>query len=312
MFRVGAATPMARTAMMAMCSLISLVGCSSMRATMTNSDVREARVDVAIITVLPEEYHAVLRKLENVRHVIEPDGRANVYVWATGEIRSDDPETRHRLVVAMVGEAGEVSGALATKMTIDRWNPRDVLLVGIAGGVHDSVELGDIVVSRQIWGYEHGHLGNHYDTGGAFFFQPAPALLKAARDLGPDWRRRIEVAAPTGNARSKVVEGRTASGNKVIESTNSIYFAESIRLQTFILSVDMEGAGAAAAVAKDHDSGGTTGFLMIRGISDLVEKREGERGRNPQRDQWKRYAADVAASFAVHLIEVNGSDRALE
>jgi len=299
----------------AACCLVSLVGCSSMRGVTANSEVREAEVDVAIITVLPEEYHAVLRKLENVRHVMEPGGRPNVYVWATGEIRSGDPKMPHRLVVAMAGEAGEVSGALVTKATIDLWNPRDVLLVGIAGGIHDSIELGDVVVSSQIWGYEHGHLGSRYETGGVFFFLPAPALLNAARDLGSEWRQRIEVPAPNGNARSKVIEGKTASGNKVIESTNSDYFAESLRFNTFILSVDMEGAGAAAAVAKDHDSGGTTGFLMIRAISDLVEKKKrgegaalGEQGRNPQRDLWKRYAADAAASFAVGLIESNWPD----
>jgi nucleoside phosphorylase len=148
-----------------------------------------------------------------------------------------------------------------------------------------------------------------------FFFLPAPALLKAARDLGSEWRQRIEVPVPNGNAGSKVFEGKTASGNKVIENTNSDYFAESLRFNTFILSVDMEGAGAGAAVAKDHDSGGTTGFLMIRGISDLVEKKQGgedgapgEQDRNPQRDLWKRYAADVAASFAVGLIESNWPD----
>ena len=60
--------------------------------------------------------------------------------------------------------------------------------------------------------------------------------------------------------------------------------------------------------------GGTTGFLMIRGISDLIEKKSAEestlpqQGRNPQRDLWKRYAADVAASFAVGLIESNWPD----
>ena len=97
---------------------------------------------------------------------------------------------------------------------------------------------------------------------------------------------------------------------KVIENSSSDYFAESLRLNNNILSVEMEGAGAGAAIAKDHDRGGTTGFLMIRAISDLVEneKREkgstlDEQGRNPQRDQWKRYASDVAASFAVGLIE---------
>jgi nucleoside phosphorylase len=143
-----------------------------------------------------------------------------------------------------------------------------------------------------------------------FFFQPAPALLKAARDLGSEWRQRIEVAAPNENTQSKVVVGKSASGNKVIENTISDYFAESLRRNTFIVSVDMEGAGAAAAIAKDHDSGGTTRFLMIRGISDLVEKKKNvdghdldEHRRNPQRDLWKKYASDVAASFAIELIE---------
>jgi nucleoside phosphorylase len=299
----------------AACCLVSLLGCSSMRGANANSDALEAEIDVAIVTVLPEEYHAVLRKLDNVRHVIEPDGRPNAYAWATGEIQSGDRKAPRRLVVAMSGEAGEVSGALSTKAMIDRWKPRDVLLVGIAGGIHDSVELGDVVVSSQIWGYEHGHLGSHYDTGGMFFFQPAPTLLKAARNLGSEWRRRIDVPAPNRNTLSKVIEGKTASGNKVIENTSSDYFAESLRFNTFILSVDMEGAGAAAAVAKDHESGGTTGFLMIRGISDLVEKKQGGeestlsgQDRNPQRDLWKRYAADVAASFAVGLIESNWPD----
>jgi nucleoside phosphorylase len=286
-----------------------------MRGVTGNSETLRAEVDIAIITVIPEEYHAVLRKLKNIRPVIERDGRSNVYVWVTGEIRSSNSKAPRRLVVAMAGEAGEVSGALATKATIDRWNPRIVLLVGIAGGIHHSLELGDVVVSSQVWGYEHGHLGRQYDTGGVFFFQPAPALLEAARDLGPDWRQRIEVSAPNRNARSTVVVGKTASGNKVIENTSSDYFSESLRFNTFILSVDMEGAGAAAAVAKDHDSGGTTGFLMIRGISDLVETKKGgegstvgEQGRNPQRDLWKKYAADVAASFAVGLIELNWPD----
>ena len=282
-----------------------------MRGVTADAEALAAQVDVAIITVLPEEYHAVLQKLDNVRLVMEPDGRPNAYVWATGEIRSADRKTPRRLVVAMAGEAGEVSGALVTKATIDRWRPRDVLLVGIAGGMHDSVALGDVVITTQIWGYEHGHLGSRYHTGGGYFFQPAPTLLKAALDLAPDWKQRIEVSPPNENALSRVVKGMTASGNKVVENTSSEYFAESLHLRASIVSVDMEGAGAAAAVGKDHDMGGSTGFLMIRGISDLIEKknRRGSTldapGRNPQRGLWKRYAADVAASFAVGLIESN-------
>ena len=62
------------------------------------------------------------------------------------------------------------------------------LVVGIAGGIHRSVSLGDVIVSSQIWGYEHGHLGKRYDSGGELFFQPDPVLLSAARNTGMSMR----------------------------------------------------------------------------------------------------------------------------
>jgi len=300
-----------RTILTTVWVVMLLSGCAVTPGFMAGSESQTTQIDVAIITVLPEEYHAVVRKLENVHPVIEPNGRSNVYVWVTGEIRSPDRKSPRRIVVAMSGEAGEVAGALATTATINRWRPRDVLLVGIAGGIHRSVALGDVIISSQIWGYEHGHLGKRYDSGGELFFQPDPILLRAARELRADWRSHIGVSAPDQDSLPKVIEGETASGNKVIENARSDYFAQSVRLDTTIISVDMEGAGAAAAVAKDHDMGGTTGFLMIRGISDLVAGKHREessiddRGRNPQRGLWKRYAADVAASFAIGLIESN-------
>jgi nucleoside phosphorylase len=296
--------------------VISLSGCSSIRP--FGTDRVDGPIDVAIVTVLPQEYHAVVRKLDNVHPVLEQEGRTNPYAWVTGEVRTSHREVPRRVVVAMVGEAGEVSGALATKTTIDRWRPRDVLLVGIAGGIHPSVSPGDVVVSSQIWGYEHGHLGIRYDSAGRLFFQPDPELLEAARSLDPGWRRRIEIPAPEPGGSPEVLFGETASGDKVIENASSAYFAQSLRLDSSTLAIEMEGAGASAAMGSDHDMGGTTGFLMIRGISDVV--REGDpkegalpvRGRNPQRDEWKDYAADVAASFAVELIAVGGSREAIE
>jgi nucleoside phosphorylase len=295
---------------------VLLAGCSATRWSAAQSRSRDAPVDVAIITVLPEEYQAVLRKLENVRPVQTWDGRANAYVWVVGEVPSAHLETARRVVVGMAGESGEVSGALATGATIDRFRPRDVLLVGIAGGVHDYVELGDVVISSEIWGYEHGHLGTRYDSGSLLYFPADPVLLRAARGLGADWRKRIEVSAPDPGVHPRVVEGQAASGNKVIESGSSAYFAQSLGATTAVVAVEMEGAGAAAAVGVDHDLGGTTGFLMIRGVSDLVEIETSpgvaKGGRNPDRDVWKEYAADVAASFAIELIRSSWPDGALE
>jgi len=298
-----------------LCIAVLQAGCSVVRgrigdaSRITNNELAGATTDVAIITVLPDEYHAILRKLENVHHVVEPNGRVNLYVWATGEVRSPDRSETRSVVVAMAGEAGVVSGALATQATIDRWKPANVLLVGIAGGVHESVSLGDIVISSQIWGYEHGHLGTHYESGGGLFFQPDPMLEEAALRLGPDWRSRIAVTRPGPRGAPKVLAGKTASGDKVVENARSAYFAESLRIDGTVMAVEMEGTGAAAAVGQVHDKGETTGFLMIRGISDLIFSKNREEhsrlelGRNPQRGEWKSYASDVAASFAIGLVE---------
>jgi nucleoside phosphorylase len=287
--------------------------CSLPRHLSHKGDSGQAPVDFAIITVLPEEYHAVLRKLENVHEVMDPARQPNVYLWVVGEIRPADSGDPYRVVLAMAGEAGEVSGALATNATLDHWKPRDVFLVGIAGGIDPFVALGDVMISSQIWGYEHGHLGQRFDSGGLVFFQPDPILLEEARNLDSTWKERIGRKPPLEGTSPRVVVGNTASGNKVIESDRSPYFAQSVQLNESILSVDMEGAGAAAAMRRDQDLGGTRGFLMIRGISDVVASKvqaDGAvRGRNPQRGEWKEYAADVAASFAISLIASKQVDR---
>ncbi len=50
---------------------------------------------------------------------------------------------------------GRVEATAATSDAIRKWNPRYVVLVGIAGGVAGrGVQLGDVLVSSQIVDYE--------------------------------------------------------------------------------------------------------------------------------------------------------------
>jgi nucleoside phosphorylase len=183
-----------------------------------------------------------------------------------------------------------------------------VLVVGIAGGIPGRVSLGDVVLGTAIWSYEVGHLGVRFKPDAEPSFTPDEELLRAAREVGSDWPRGIQVAPPTAGAAPELVEGRVASGNMVIETSSSEFFADISRAKPDITAVEMEGAGAAAAAREANELGDEVGFLMIRAISDLVQP--GEDGadeavppvRNPQRDLWKDYAADVAATFAVEMI----------
>jgi nucleoside phosphorylase len=210
----------------------------------------------------------------------------------------------------MAGDKGEVAGALATRAAIGRWNPRYVLLVGIAGGVGGSASVGDVVLPDPIWSYEVGHLtdsftpklGSHYD------YAPDPALLRAALAVRPAWIHGIRAEPPGKRPASSVVSGPIASGDKVIESKNSILYSDLIRAKPEFIAVEMEAAGAAAAVVDATDEGYDVGFMMVRAVSDVIRARpegevvEGQSYVDPERENWRDYASDVAAAFAQALI----------
>ena len=92
-------------------------------------------VDIAFITVLPEEYEAVLRYVARSRLAPLTDGKPSTYPSCLGEIMSDTYDKPYRTVLTFAGEAGPVNAADATRETLDRWQPRYVILVGVAGGL---------------------------------------------------------------------------------------------------------------------------------------------------------------------------------
>jgi nucleoside phosphorylase len=104
------------------------------------------------------------------------------------------------------------------------------------------------------------------------------------------------------------VSGPIASGNKVIESKNSVLYSDLVRAVPGFIAVEMEGSGAAAAVLDATEEGYDVGFMMVRAISDVIraepegEATLGESYVDPERERWRKYASDVAAAFAEVLI----------
>jgi len=250
----------------------------------------------------------MLRWLEQPRELpYRPDR------WSVGELRGQYRERAPRVVVVGAGDEGQVSGALSTRAAIEHWHPSVVLLVGIAGGIEGAVSLGDLVVATAIWKYEIGHLGDTFEPKSTRF-EPDPRLLRMARRVPSDWTRGLRVAPPRPGVVPRVVEAEVASGDKVIETTSSAFFAAVDLADPEFAAVEMEGAGAAAAIERAKISGEAAGFLMIRAVSDLVESEPsgalpgGRMTRNPQRAAWRTFAADTAATFAAALIREHWRD----
>ena len=262
-------------------------------------------VDIAIVTVIAEEYRAMVTKLDTKEVPQACPSCANRYAWVGARIPSLEHRQSYRIVIGMAGEAGIVSGALAVQRAITRFRPRYVLLVGVAGGMPNRVRQGDVLLATSIWNYDYGAVDTEFHPRHDFTFRSDGRLLAAALALSTPWQDRIAKESPEPDYRPERYAGRFGSGNKVIEYMGSSFVNSIMEVNASIDGVEMEGAGAAAAIEAATAQGINVGFLMIRGISDVPQQVDPVLGDKKDREKWKLYAADAAASYTLSLIEHN-------
>lgn len=268
----------------------------------------EAPVDIAIVTILKEEFLAVRQRLQNLKYDPGTADSPNRYAWELGCLPSAAGGS-YRVVLALAARAGNVSGSQTVTATVNRWKPRYVVLVGIAGGFpRDGLRRGDVVVSPVIWGYDYGKIEQEFQPRLDFVYQVDGSLLTAATRLGivsQAWRAALP-ARPDGNGEPKVLEGPVASGDKVVDNAGHPFWRAVAAAWPKLLAVEMEGAGAVAAIESARAEGQRVGFIMVRGISDMPPLETQDSGavgsQTGERDAWKVYAANTAAAFVVDLI----------
>ncbi len=266
------------------------------------NDVSE--IDVAILTVLPEEYQAVYRRLKNPQ--IDPGTSGpNIYAWATGEANCINGGS-YRIAVGMMGRAGTNMSAVATKDAISRWKPKYVFFVGIAGGFDlGGLRKGDVVIADVIYGYEYGKVENDFLPRHNWVYRTDLSLLNGATAFAitnQAWANELKSDHPKDTI-SRVVTGEVASGDKVIDDPSNEFFRAIRASWPKLQAVEMEGAGACATIEEAAATGLAVGFLMIRGISDMPrpDTRTEVRG-TAERNAWKNYAAEAAAAFTIAYI----------
>jgi len=304
--------------------------------------VNGERIDIVIVTVIPEEFEAVCKVFGIKEMVFFPDGSPNLYSWRRGTVRHE-PSGRHfNVVVGMSGRPTNASSAVTVIDAINLFRPDYILLVGIAGGfAKDGITKGDVVVSNFICGYQYGKIEKVFQPRPHFSYQVDTGLFNAAQSvaaLAPSWSARVS-RRPENGKRPKCVPGLVASGDMVVDDADNEFFAQVLHHYPGIAAVEMEGAGAALAIQHARDKKIAVGFLMIRGISDMPGRAPasspvqnppdgdlstaapeqasktlagspavgahttgGSGSQSEERNAWKRYAANSAAHFTFFLI----------
>lgn len=225
--------------------------------------------DVAILTVIREEFKAVLARLVNPvfyqRH-----GEANTYAWHTSEVPPLGGGRPYRVVLAMAGRGAQASSSQCANATLARWRPRYVLLVGIAGGFdREGLQRGDVVLSQTIFFYQYGALrGGQSQLRHDFVYRPDVALWTSALSVNEAWTKGL--VPPKAQLRGpRMLLGNVASGDVLVDDRSSVFWHEVEKAWERLLAVEMEGAAVAAVVEAAQAARITVGFLMIRGISDM-------------------------------------------
>src|SRR5712664_3789470 len=109
---------------------------------------------IGIITALPKEYAAVAALFKNSREYFTTEA-GNNQRYTIGEVPAAQGG-RHTVALALLPVMGIGMAAARTALLLEHFpRVRDILMVGIAGGVpspetpDEHVRLGDIVVSNQ-------------------------------------------------------------------------------------------------------------------------------------------------------------------
>ena len=206
-------------------------------------------------------------------------------------------------VVAVLSRIGKVAAATTVTTLLHRFDVNQVVMTGVAGGLADSVCVGDAVVADAFVQHDldASPLFPRYEVplyGVSQFGVDAHLsglLLQAAHEalFRADWRVALselteDTAARDGVRPARVHRGLVASGDRFVSSAD-----ESQRLRRELpdaLAVEMEGA-AMAQVCHDHG----VPFAGVRLISDRAD--------DTAHVDFLRFIRDVAAPASAAVMQ---------
>lgn len=255
------------------------------------SSSSDSRVDFAILTAIEVERRAVCAAFGlKDEHRVHKGSR----VYWRGRLPLRDGAF-YEIVVGQPSDMGNIEAALLAADVVRDWRPAAALLVGIAASTDKDVKLGDIVVSRTVYYYEHGKVTPE-GTRPQPEMIPADALLLNKITAISDWDGIVAIARPDGSDdRPRIHRDVIASGEKVI--AYAAVRDEIAAGHRRIRAVEMEGWGFSKAIWQAHER---VRHIDIRGICDD--------GSSAKDDRWHAYAAAAAASVTRQFL----ADRPIE
>jgi len=239
---------------------------------------------IGIISAMQEEIQALLNELKNT--TISEKGMRKYY---QGTLFNKE-------VVLVFSRWGKVASAVTTTQLINDFNVTEVIFTGVAGGIIDELNIGDVVIGKNL--YQH-------DLNASPFYEKLEIPILKKKFLVTADASKLQNATNTflntynnyiqksdaqlfNITKPKVIFGDIASGDQFISSLKKIK-----KLNKLIPSatcVEMEGASV-AQVCFEYNMP----FSIIRIISDKAND-------NANID-FSKFANSIASNYALGILK---------
>src|ERR1051325_1755204 len=194
---------------------------------MKQSNVTAAKPLLLIITPTPVEFKAMTGKLSEKRYVSKAPPLVEGRIGGA------------RVVVALGGKGQELTASTVTRLD-ERFKPRYVFLVGVAGGF-EPLRKGDVLIANSVHSLDYGKVeARRFLRRPELDWTPDQGLIQAASLLadgdGVPWRKWITAEHPGRDSADmpKAHIGYGASSNKVIDDPEHSAVAEAFASVTEI------------------------------------------------------------------------------
>lgn len=266
-------------------------------------------VDVLILCIKSIELSACLRAFA----VQLPATPERLYGGAEAFF-VEDQGTQY--AIASVGVDGNVESALKFGRLVQGLRFKLAVLVGMAAGVKGEVQLGDVVVSEQVWAVDFEIVRPTGSVPRPKTYAPRSSLYadleSMVRVVDTDWPDRVyaeivERASQRGidqelppnytrlRRRPRVKAGVIFAGSRLIEDSRLVRERDSSHGR--LLAAEMEGAGFAAAASELEASN----WLVVRGISDFGDIERAKRWQFAATYAGAALVRDAMAKGRIHL-----------
>jgi adenosylhomocysteine nucleosidase len=207
-------------------------------------DIVVAFSKIGIIGAMDEEIELLLKRLTSV----ETMDRAGIQYYEGFFLEK-------RVVLCKSG-VGKVNAAVCTQILIDRFGVDAIIFTGVAGALHPSLDIGDVVISTECMQHDMDVSALGFDRGTIPFaeksiFQADPQLLQFAYEASE------QLFA------GRTMKGRILSGDQFIANRETV---QQLYEQMGGACTEMEGAAVAQVCSMN-----SVPFIVIRSMSDRAD-----------------------------------------